>query len=582
MKQFITVFLAVLLALLLCACGESAGETRILISVIESDGVVVDDNGKWIEPGKNAGFILHLPEGISITGTDFEGDYTIDQNGELAKLLLKDIRRPTHVKLTLTSHARSISYQPNGGGGEAVTVSYDISAHSRPNTAIGTDLFLREGYTLTAWNTEPDGSGTRIGLGSRATVSEEGLILYAQWAKWTDEADFLYTADDNVTIIGYTGQSPDLVIPERIAGKPVAAIASGAFTGVEAQTVVLPKTLQSIGDGAFTGCAMADLLLFDNISDFGDACFDGCENLQTLYINAIEAPYGTLYRRESVYADKVDLLILAQGQPKLVFYGGCSMWYNLDGAEAARQFGDRYRVINMGLNGTVSSLVQMEIMENYLEAGDILLHTPELCSIQQLLTYRNMSSSDDKLWCGLEYNYDLFALVDLRGVSGVFDSFHGYLALKTKEGRYDQQYVDSYGHLYMDATGSIPFERSVQAAELIDEVVLDPNYLRTDRLALLRTFYERYAEKGVRVLVSYSAVNMDALPEEQRDQVPGMDELFRAFLKETEGAELISHLEDYLFSNVDFYDTNYHMLSQAAERNTMLWLRDLEAVLRES
>lgn len=582
MKKFILICLSAFFALLLCACGKTPAEERVLVSVVETDGLTVDDNGKWVEPGKNAGFILHIPEGLTLTGTDYGGECSVEQNGSLAKLLLKDVRRPARVTLKLTSYSRSIAYQPNGGDGTPVTVSYDVSVHSRPNTSTGTEFFRREGYTLTAWNTERDGSGERIGLGSRVTVPQEGLTLYAQWAKWTDEADFLYEGEDTVTITGYTGQVTELVIPETIEGKPVTAIASGAFTGAEVQAVVLPKSLVRIDDGAFSGCTLASLVVFDNIETIGDACFARCENLQTLYINAIEAPYGYLYRRESVYADKVDLLILAQGQPKLVFYGGCSMWYNLNGAEAERRFGERYRVINMGLNGTVSSLVQMEILENYLEEGDILLHTPELCSIQQLLTYRNMSSSDDKLWCGLEYNYDLFSLVDLRGMGGVFDSLHGYLDLKAKESGYDQQYVDSHGQLYMDATGSIPFERSVQASELIDEVLLDPNYLRADRLSLLRSFYERFAEKGVRVYVSYAGVNMDAVPEDQRDQVGGVDELLRAFIAETEGAVLISRLEDYLFANDDFYDTNYHMLTEAADRNTALWLRDLEVALHEN
>ena len=46
-----------------------------------------------------------------------------------------------------------------------------------------------------------------------------------------------------------------------------------------------------------------------------------------------------------------------------------------------------------------------------------------------------------------------------------------------------------------------------------------------------------------------------------------------------DGPVLISRLEDYLYHNEDFYDTNYHLLSQRAEQNTALWLRDLLAQL---
>ena len=42
-----------------------------------------------------------------------------------------------------------------------------------------------------------------------------------------------------------------------------------------------------------------------------------------------------------------------------------------------------------------------------------------------------------------------------------------------------------------------------------------------------------------------------------------------------EGAVLISSVEDYLYHNSDFFDTNYHLVTQTAKENTALWLRDL-------
>ena len=54
-----------------------------------------------------------------------------------------------------------------------------------------------------------------------------------------------------------------------------------------------------------------------------------------------------------------------------MFYGGCSMWYNLNGQTVQYAVGKEYTVINMGLNGTIDSSVQMQIIGAYLEAGDI-------------------------------------------------------------------------------------------------------------------------------------------------------------------------------------------------------------------
>ena len=48
------------------------------------------------------------------------------------------------------------------------------------------------------------------------------------------------------------------------------------------------------------------------------------------------------------------------------------------------------------------------------------------------------------------------------------------------------------------------------------------------------------------------------------------------------GPVLISRLADYLYRNEDFYDTNYHLRSEAAARNTALWIRDLKAAMAET
>lgn len=52
-------------------------------------------------------------------------------------------------------------YNDNCGGGW-VTVPVTAS-HLRLNTAIDDALFTRPGYTLTGWNTAPDGSGQAVG-----------------------------------------------------------------------------------------------------------------------------------------------------------------------------------------------------------------------------------------------------------------------------------------------------------------------------------------------------------------------------------------------------------------------------------
>lgn len=75
--------------------------------------------------------------------------------------------------------------------------------------------------------------------------------------------------------------------------------------------------------------------------------------------------------------------------------------------------------------------------------------------------------------------------------------------------------------------------------------------------------------------VSCACVNLDAVPEGQRDNAALLGDLLREAVGQMEGAVLISSAEDYLYHNSDFFDTNYHLVTQTAKENTALWLRDL-------
>lgn len=568
--------------LMLCGCASQNVDTKIQVTILSGDEYTVERPVRWVRPGSNMDFFFTMQTGFALTAVDYDGPYRIAREDGGYRLQIENIRYPVRLQPSTSRRFCQITYDPNGGAGDATDITYSVFAHSRPNTSIGIDLFAREGFTLESWNTSPDGTGERIGLGSRVSVPRGELTLYAQWAPWSDSAHFTYQIADNaITITGYSGSDAVLAIPGQIGGLPVTAIAEGAFSGVEAEKIVLPNTLSNLADGAFQDCAMEELVLSDNLAQFGDASFQSCERLKTLYINAIEPPYGYAYRRESCYADKVDLLINAQGKRKLVCYGGCSMWYNLDGNLMAQTLGQDFAIVNMAINGTVSSRVQMEIIGAFLEEGDIFFHTPELSSRQQMMLYRQMSDKDDKLWCGLEYNYDLFSLVDIRGLEGVFDSFHSYLDMKKEPAPYPDFYTDEEGRVYMDPLGCVPFVRSTTEETLADHVYLDPKFIDREAMACLQQYYDRYQAKGVKIYVSHACVNMDEVPEGQRENLALLDGAFRDAIEAMEGPVVVSSLKDYVFHHNDYYDTNYHLLTVPARENTLRWLADLTAQLQK-
>jgi len=580
-KKALLSALCMVCLLSLWGCEGRTEPASVLVFLEETHGCTVENNGQQVVVGEDAVFTVELDRGCSLTGTDYAGDFDVSVSNRTATLTLRSVQYPTRVCLHIASRYCTITYVANGGqavnGDLRQSKTYDLAHHARPNTSIGTDLFTRSGYTLIGWNTESDGSGQTVGLGSRVSVPDGCLSLYAQWAKWSDSGDFTFRREGaEAAVTGYHGTDEIVVIPADLDGAAVTAVEAGAFDHCAASGVVFPSTMGDIAPGAFQNCAIRSVTLFDSVRTVSDASFQNCDELQTLHINAIEAPFGYTWRKESCYADKIDRMVLTEGRKRLVFYGGCSMWYNLDGYQAQQALGDGYAVVNLGLNGTVSSAVQMQILGSFLREGDILFHTPELSSRQQLLIYTDMGDQDDKLWCGIENNYDLFALVDLTTVDGAFDSLCRYLSAKDARSSYAQYYRDEYDRPYLDLFGGIPFFRSGTEDNLPDRVYLDPDFIDSSAMERLEAYYSRFRGQGVRVYLSYACVNLDAVPEGQRENAALMDKLFREAVEPMEGVALISRLEDYLYRTPDFFDTNYHLVSQAAKENTALWLRDLQ------
>ena len=584
MKTALRLCVILCAAFLLSACGSKQDrQTAVTALILDGEHYSAEAGSVSVEPGETASFRIATDPGYMVVSADYRGEYRLTQEHGFTKLELIDIRYPSRVRLDTTRYAVTINYEANGGdgitsAGKSASVSYDITAHIRPNVSIGTDLFERKGYTLTSWNTAPDGSGTRVGLGSRMTV-EDPVTLYAQWEPWTDGELFTYRIyEDKAVLTGYAGTEETVVVPERIGSCPVAGIDPLAFENCSAKRVVLPKTIERIEKNAFQGAELSELSLFDNIEYLTDASFSDCRNLSTVRISAIEDPYGYSYRRESVLSDKIDRLIVTMGQDRLIFYGGCAMWYNLISSEVLEAFGDEYTVLNMGVNGVMGSLFQMELLRAFMTDRDILIHAPEISSRQQLLLNTGLITHDDKMWSALEYNYDLVSLVDVRLFDGTFfESFRHYLARKKPGGKYTDVYRDSKGRAYLDKIGSVPYERTETAEKLSDSVELLPeNFSDLSRLA---EEYALFREKGIPIYVSYAAIDLDDVPEEQQGNVDLIGQLYAERFTEMDGVTVISDIHDFLYRHDDCFDTVYHLLTEPARNCTRIWIRDLSAAL---
>lgn len=214
--------LAMLVLLADCAAAPAAPAVQCRIVLESSPAFTAQTQTAAVTPGQSVNFTLTPADGYTLTGADYPGA-SLTRTGAAYILTLPDVRYSVAVAVTAEKSDTVLYYNDNCGGGW-VTVPVTAS-HLRLNTAIDDALFTRPGYTLTGWNTAPDGSGQAVGLGSR---TEPGARLYAQWAAQNDAAEFTYTVEnDAAAITGWQGEGEVLVIPDTLGGAPVVEIAAG-------------------------------------------------------------------------------------------------------------------------------------------------------------------------------------------------------------------------------------------------------------------------------------------------------------------------------------------------------------------
>jgi hypothetical protein len=140
---------------------------------------------------------------------------------------------------------------------------------------------------------------------------------------------FLFAIEDGTASISrYVGSDNDVVIPEMLGDRPVAAIGNDAFKGnQQVITIRFPPSLTRIGQFAFCDCSHLDALdlpprlvsigsnafqslpdlktvtLPASLTDLGAVCFFGCTSLKSINVDPANPVYtsidGVVYDKEA-------------------------------------------------------------------------------------------------------------------------------------------------------------------------------------------------------------------------------------------------------------------------------------------
>ncbi|MBO4897291.1 MAG: leucine-rich repeat protein, partial [Clostridia bacterium] len=97
-----------------------------------------------------------------------------------------------------------------------------------------------------------------------------------------------YTLDssNNATVTGYKGSASALVLPSKIDGYTVTAIANSAFkNNTKITSFIMPDTVKTVGSSAFYGCTNLRYVdLSNGIIEIANSTFCGCTSLSSMEI----------------------------------------------------------------------------------------------------------------------------------------------------------------------------------------------------------------------------------------------------------------------------------------------------------
>ena len=105
-------------------------------------------------------------------------EWTTNADGTVSRTVTKTCKYCGYQE-NVTEYQGKLTYDANGGEG-AIDSATGAAGES---VKVAENVFTRNNYTFTGWNTQADGKGTAYKAGDSFTLTDKDTVLYAQWSK---------------------------------------------------------------------------------------------------------------------------------------------------------------------------------------------------------------------------------------------------------------------------------------------------------------------------------------------------------------------------------------------------------------
>lgn len=259
---------------------------------------------------------------------------------------------------------------------------------------------------------------------------------------------------------------------------------------------------------------------------------------------------------------------------RIVLVGGSGVAFDCDSA-LMDDFFPSYEIVNFGMYAGLGTKAVMDLSENYIHEGDIVILSPEQ-SEQTFSDYFN----GEYMWQAADGAFGMLRDLKSENFEAMLGNFPRFALEKLNyvmkgqkpqtDSIYQKKSFNTYGDIELDTCREniLPNGYDVnQKVRFTEDVV------QLEFMDYMNDWAKRLEKKGAVVWYRYCPVNK--LSVEDMDDLAAYD----VFLRQKLDFPVIGNLENSLMEAEWFFDTNFHLNQPGKEVNTVQLIRDMKAML---
>ena len=259
---------------------------------------------------------------------------------------------------------------------------------------------------------------------------------------------------------------------------------------------------------------------------------------------------------------------------RIVLVGGSGVAFDCDSA-LMDDFFPSYEIVNFGMYAGLGTKAVMDLSENYIHEGDIVILSPEQ-SEQTFSDYFN----GEYMWQAADGAFGMLRDLKSENFEAMLGNFPRFALEKLNyvmkgqkpqtDSIYQKKSFNTYGDIELDTCREniLPNGYDVNQKVRFTEDVVQPEFMD-----YMNDWAKRLEKKGAVVWYRYCPVNK--LSVEDMDDLAAYD----VFLRQKLDFPVIGNPENSMMEAEWFFDTNFHLNQPGKEVNTVQLIRDMKAML---